>query len=171
MTNPVTLILLGVIVGVFSGVMGLGGGSVMIPMMVLLLGMTQTQAHGTSLAVMVPPVTIPAVIAYYLARDPDSGRRNVDLRVAIFMAIGVAMGTYFGARVANHLPKEALKLVFGFVLIYIASYTVLGKQNLARTLVLSVLIVLFAVAVFTATKWHDRSRSSPHASAVPDIRP
>ena len=58
--NPAFLILFGIVVGVFSGLMGLGGGSVMIPIMVLLLGMTQQQAHGTSLAVMIPPVTLPA---------------------------------------------------------------------------------------------------------------
>ena len=48
MTHPAILILFGVIVGVFSGVMGLGGGSVMIPVMVFAFGMTQQQAHGTS---------------------------------------------------------------------------------------------------------------------------
>src|SRR5687768_31122 len=56
--NPAYLILFGVVVGVFSGVMGLGGGAVMIPIMVLLLAMDQPTAHGTSLAVMIPPVTL-----------------------------------------------------------------------------------------------------------------
>lgn len=51
--------------GVFSGIMGLGGGAIMIPLMVLVLQFSQTKAHGLSLAVMIPPVTLPAVIAYF----------------------------------------------------------------------------------------------------------
>ena len=58
--NPAVLIGFGVFVGVFSGLMGLGGGAVMIPIIVMLLGLEQTTAHGLSLAVMIPPVTLPA---------------------------------------------------------------------------------------------------------------
>jgi uncharacterized protein len=153
--NPVFLILFGVVVGVFSGVMGLGGGSVMIPIMVLVMGMTQQQAHGTSLAVMIPPVTLPAVLAYYAARDPETGRRNVDLTVALWMAVGVLAGSYFGAKIANFLPKEGLKLVFGFVLIYVAAYTVFGKEHLVRTMSLSAALVVVAVCIYAATRWYD----------------
>jgi uncharacterized membrane protein YfcA len=154
------LILFGVLVGVFSGVMGLGGGSVMIPIMVLVLGMTQQQAHGTSLAVMIPPVTLPAVIAYYMARDPDTGKRNVDLTVALWMAVGVLFGSYFGGKFANFLPKEGLKLVFGFVLIYVAAYTVFGKEHLVRTLTLSGALLAIAVAIYFLTQWYDAQKNA-----------
>jgi uncharacterized membrane protein YfcA len=153
--NPLLLIAFGILVGVFSGVMGLGGGSVMIPLMVLMLGMTQQQAHGTSLAVMIPPVTLPAVIAYYTARDPETGKRNVDLTVALWMALGVLAGSYFGGKFANFLPKDMLKLVFGFVLIYVASYTVFGKEHLARTLSLSGVLVLIAMTAYVLVRWYD----------------
>ena len=148
MQNPVFLVLFGVVVGVFSGVMGLGGGSIMIPVMVLALAMTQQQAHGTSLAVMIPPVTLPAVIEYYR-------KGHVDLRVAGWMALGVLAGSFFGAWIATSLPKEMLKLVFGFVLIYVASYTVFGKENLVRTLSLSGVLVLVAVSLYVAVRWYD----------------
>ena len=148
MTHPAILIGFGILVGVFSGVMGLGGGAVMIPMMVLALGMSQPMAHGTSLAVMIPPVALPAVIHYYR-------NGNVDLRIAIWMSLGVLCGTFFGAWIANALPKETLKLVFGFVLIYVASYTVFGKEHLTRTLILSLLMVLIGCAMFGVTKWID----------------
>src|SRR3954469_2125150 len=148
MQNPVFLVLFGVIVGVFSGVMGLGGGSIMIPVMVLALAMTQQQAHGTSLAVMIPPVTLPAVIEYYR-------KGHVDLRVAGWMALGVLTGSFFGAWIATSLPKEMLKLVFGFVLIYVAAYTVFGKENLVRTLSLSGVLVLIALTVYAFTRWYD----------------
>jgi uncharacterized membrane protein YfcA len=160
MPNPLTLVLFGILVGVFSGVMGLGGGAVMIPIMVLALAMTQQTAHGTSLAVMIPPVTLPAVIKYYR-------EGHVDLRVAGWMALGVLGGTWFGAWIATSLPKEGLKLVFGFVLIYVAAYTVFGKEHLVRTLALSATIVLVAVAVYGVTRWYDaRPGATPAASAA-----
>jgi uncharacterized membrane protein YfcA len=159
MNNPLLLIVFGIIVGVFSGVMGLGGGSVMIPIMVLVFGMTQQQAHGTSLAVMIPPVTLPAVIAYYMTRNPD-GSRNVDLRVAAWMAVGVLFGSYFGARIANWLPKEGLKLVFGFLLIYVAGYTIFGKEHLARSVTLAGVLVLVAALLFGGTRYYDRARAA-----------
>ena len=158
--SPVFLILFGILVGVFSGVMGLGGGAIMIPIMILLLAMDQPTAHGTSLAVMIPPVTLPAVIKYYR-------EGSVDLHVAGWMAVGVLGGTFFGAWIATSLPKEGLKLVFGFVLIYIAAYTVFGKEHLARTLAISAALVLVAVIAYGATRWYDtRGASDGPASAA-----
>src|SRR5688500_14574432 len=151
--NPLLLVLFGVVVGVFSGVMGLGGGSIMIPVMVLALAMTQQEAHGTSLAVMIPPVTLPAVIKYY-------HEGHVNLRVAGWMALGVLAGSFFGAWIATSLPKEMLKLVFGFVLIYVAAYTVFGKEHLTRTLSLSGALVLIAVCLYAFVRWYD---AQPHA--------
>jgi uncharacterized membrane protein YfcA len=158
-SNPMFLILFGVIVGVFSGVMGLGGGSVMIPVMVLALAMDQPTAHGTSLAVMIPPVTLPAVIEYYR-------KGSVDLRVAGWMAVGVLMGTFFGAWIATSLPKEALKLVFGFILIYVASYTVFGKEHLVRTLTLSGALVVVAITVYALVRWYDSAQSIAAAATA-----
>jgi uncharacterized membrane protein YfcA len=152
-SNPVYLICFGILVGVFSGVMGLGGGSIMIPIMVLLMHMSQQQAHGTSLAVMIPPVTLPAVIEYYR-------KGYVDMRVAGWMALGVLGGTFFGAWIATSLPKEMLKLVFGFVLIYVAAYTVFGKEHLARTLSLSGALVVIAFSLYLLTQWLDAQRNA-----------
>jgi len=150
LSNPLILIGFGVIVGVFSGVMGLGGGSVMIPIMVLAFGMTQQMAHGTSLAVMIPPVALPAVIEYWR-------HGNVDVRVAAWTAVGVLLGSFFGALVANSLPKESLKLVFGFLLIYVAGYTIFGKEHLGRSVTLAGVLVLVAAVLFGITRYSDRS--------------
>ena len=155
MNHPLILIVFGIVVGVFSGVMGLGGGSIMIPIMVLAFHMTQPQAHGTSLAVMIPPVALPAVIEYWR-------HGNVDIRIAAWVALGVLVGSFFGALVANSLPKETLKLVFGFLLIYVAAYTVFGKEHLVRTLMLSSAIVLLAIAVYAATRWYDSAALRQH---------
>ncbi|HEV2293738.1 MAG TPA: sulfite exporter TauE/SafE family protein [Tepidisphaeraceae bacterium] len=163
MSNPLILIAFGVLVGVFSGVMGLGGGAVMIPIMVLVFGLSQPMAHGTSLAVMLPMVTLPAVIEYYR-------HGNVCVAMAVWMAVGFMMGSFFGAYVANAMRKEDLKLVFGFVLIYVAAYTVFGKENLARTTALSALLVVIAMGVFAAVKWYDRSRQQEASPAGVEMR-
>jgi len=149
LNHPLILIVFGIVVGVFSGVMGLGGGSIMIPIMVLAFHMTQPQAHGTSLAVMIPPVALPAVIEYWR-------HGNVDIRIAAWVALGVLVGSFFGALVANSLPKETLKLVFGFLLIYVAGYTIFGKEHLGRSVTLAGVLVLVAALMFGATRWVDR---------------
>jgi len=156
MDHPIILIAFGLFVGVFSGVMGLGGGAVMIPIMVLAMGLSQTKAHGTSLAVMIPPVTIPAVIAYWR-------KGEVDFRLAAWMALGVACGTFFGGLIATSLPRETLKLIFGFVLVYIAGYTIFGRENLVRTLILAGLLVAVAGVMLAGTKVADErsDRGSP----------
>ena len=167
MTNPVTLILFGILVGVFSGIMGLGGGSIMIPIMVLLMAMSQEKAHGTSLAVMIPPVALPAVLKYW-----KEGK--VDWNVAIWTAIGVALGSYFGASIAlsmQKVHKDLLRWVFGFTLIYVATYTVFGKEHLVRTLLMALLIVGISIGLFMLTRWHDGrtavSAATPAAATVP----
>lgn len=149
MNSSLLLVIFGIIVGVFSGVMGLGGGSIMIPIMVIAFGMTQQQAHGTSLAVMIPPVALPAVIEYWR-------RGNVDLRVAGWTALGVLLGSFFGALIANSIPKESLKLVFGFLLIYVAGYTIFGKEHLVRSVTLAGVLVVVAALLFGATRYYDR---------------
>jgi uncharacterized membrane protein YfcA len=130
----------------------------MIPVMVLAFQMTQPGAHGTSLAVMIPPVTLPAVIEYYR-------NGNVNVSMAAWMAAGVLAGSFFGAYVANSLPKETLKLVFGFLLIYVAAYTVFGKAHLTRTTVLSAVLVAIAFGVFAATRWYDQQNQPPQTPA------
>jgi uncharacterized membrane protein YfcA len=147
-THPAFLALIGLLVGIYSGIMGLGGGTIMIPIMILLWGFTQKEALGTSLAVMLPPVTLPAVLEYYR-------NGNVNLRVAVWMAVGMIVGTFAGAYIANKLPQDLLKLIFGFVLIYIGAYTVLGRDNLTRTLLLSTALVLIGVGIYWGARWMD----------------
>ncbi|HSI35715.1 MAG: sulfite exporter TauE/SafE family protein [Phycisphaerae bacterium] len=148
LNHPAFLISFGVFVGVFSGLMGLGGGAVMIPIMVLVFGLSQPMAHGTSLAAMIPPVTLPAVINYYK-------NDNVDWRFAAYMAAGILVGSFFGAWLANKLPKEELKLVFGFILVYVAGYTVFsyfGKQHLTRSVVLAAVLAVVTVGMFVVVR-------------------
>jgi len=160
MTHPVILIVFGIVVGVFSGLMGLGGGAVMIPIMVLLLGLEQAKAHGMSLMVMIPPVALPAVLGYF--------QRGVlkpsDIWMAAFIAIGVLCGSYFGSQIAVAIAKHkgALATVFGLLLVYVAMYTALGKENVLRSMVLALLVTAVAGAVVMGTKYVDTHKDEAH---------
>lgn len=102
-------IFLGIITGVFSGFLGLGGGLILIPAFVFLLGMTQHQAQGTSLAIMIPPIGLLAALKYYSVG-------NVNLKVAVFVCLGFFFGGLVGASLAHQLSDHLLKKVFGILL-------------------------------------------------------
>jgi len=156
MTHPAALIGFGVFVGVFSGIMGLGGGAIMIPLMVLVLQFSQTKAHGLSLAVMIAPVTLPAVIAYF----KKGALEFHDLKTALIIAAGFACGSFFGGYFAASLPKDTLKLVFGFVLVYVAGYTIFswfGQNHLLRSVTLASVLAIVAVGMFSAVRWMDQT--------------
>jgi hypothetical protein len=164
MLHPGVLFGIGIIVGVYSGIMGLGGGTIMIPILVLLLGFTQHEAVGTSLAVMIPPVTLPAVIQYYR-------EGHVKFDVAVWIALGFLPAAFVGAYLTQYFTDWMLKLVFGFVLVYIAGYTIfgtLGKQHLVRTISFAAILLLVAAIFFGATWWYDRrtTAQSPATSAT-----
>lgn len=145
MPHPLILIAVGLVTGVYSGIMGLGGGTIMIPMMVLLLHFSQHQAVATSLAAMLPPVMLFAVIHNYR-------EGYVNIRTAALIALGIAIGAYLGARIAGVLPERALRLIFGFVLIYIGGYTtfntLLGRELMARAMIFAAGLLAVAVIAY-----------------------
>jgi hypothetical protein len=104
--------LIGLGSGVLSGIFGIGGGLVIVPFLVLLMGMTIRQAAGTSLAALLLPVGIFGALEYFRAGQ-------VDVRVAIVLALGLVVGVYFGARLALMLPPELVQRAFGVLLIVV----------------------------------------------------
>lgn len=116
----VLLIIIGLIAGVFSGMVGLGGAIVMIPALVYFAGMGQHQAQGTSLAVMLPPVGILAAYNYYKA-----GQLN--LKFAMIIAAAFIIGAYFGSGIALKIPAQAMRKTFGYVLAGVAVYMIFSK--------------------------------------------
>ena len=113
------LMLIGLLAGMLSGLVGIGGGIVMVPLL-LLLGLSQHQAQGTSLAVLVVPVTAVAVFNYYK-------EGYIDWRFAAIIAIFFVVGGYFGSKVAISIDQKILKKIFGVVLLLIAGKMILGK--------------------------------------------
>ena len=104
------VLLVGVVVGVFSGVVGIGGGILFIPALVWLVGMSQHKAQGTSLGALLAPVGIFAFWEYYR-------KGNADIRVAALLALGFLVGGYFGAVGAQHLSELWLRRIFAATLI------------------------------------------------------
>ena len=148
MINPAILIGVGIFVGIYSGIMGLGGGTVMIPVLVLLLGFTQHQAVGTSLAVLIPPVTLPAVIEFYR-------QGHVDLRIAAWIALGFVGGAFLGGFIANKLDDKVLRLIFGFILVYVGGYTLfqtLGKHHLVRSMIIAGVLTVITAGFYAGLR-------------------
>jgi uncharacterized protein len=95
---------IGGLTGFVSGMMGVGGGGVMVPLMVLLAGMQQHMAQGTALLAMIPASFTGAMTHYKLG--------NVRLDIALGLSVGALMGGYLGATAAGRLPDLYLRLVF-----------------------------------------------------------
>ena len=115
-----SLILIGIRAGILSGLVGVGGGIVMVPLLVLLLGFSQHQAQGTSLAVLVVPVTAMAVYNYYKAG-------YIDWRYAAVIAVFFVIGGFFGSKLAVSLDQKMLKKIFGVILLLIAGKMLIEK--------------------------------------------
>ena len=104
------MLLIGLLVGVVSGVVGIGGGILFVPALIWLAGMSQHKAQGTSLGALLLPVGIFAFMEYYR-------KGNADLRVALLLALGFLIGGYFGAVGAQHIPDLWLRRVFAVTMI------------------------------------------------------
>lgn len=115
------LILLGIAVGYFSGLVGIGGGIIIVPALVLLFGFTQYAAQGTTLALLVPPIGILAVWKYY-----QSGYVNV--KTAAIICVGFVIGSYLGSNTAVSIPQETLRKIFAILLVALGIRMFIGHS-------------------------------------------
>ena len=113
-------VIVGLTAGIVGGALGLGGGAIMVPAFVLLFGLTQHQAQGTALAVMLPPIFILAVLRYYWAG-------NVKVQMAIYVALGFVLGAFIGAHFVQGIPDMHLKRAFGVFLVIVGIKMAIGK--------------------------------------------
>jgi uncharacterized protein len=119
MTPPFValLISIGLVTGIASGLFGIGGGILIIPALVYLAGFSQHQATGTSLAILLPPVGLAAVVEYYR-------HGAVDIKSGLIVAAALFVGGGIGAVLANHISGPHLKLSFGIFVLLIGIYIV-----------------------------------------------
>lgn len=111
MDNKFKVLGFGFLAGILSGLLGVGGGIVLVPLMVTYLGITQHIAHGTSLAVIVPTAIAGSLI--YGFND------NLNYTIAINLALGSIVGASLGARWMKSIPAKQLKQIFGVFLVVV----------------------------------------------------
>ena len=109
----IILILIGLVAGVFSGLIGIGGAIIIIPALVFILGMDQYTAQGTSLAVMLPPIGLLAALSYY-----KEGALN--FKYALIIAGAFLIGGFIGSKFALSIPEALLRKIFAVILLAIA---------------------------------------------------
>ena len=120
MNYILSYIAVGLATGVFSGLVGVGGGVILVPILVFLFGMSQHQAQGTTLAMLVPPVGILAAWTYYK-------HGYVDLKIAGLICLGFVLGGLIGAKFATVLPSKVLEKVFGVAMLLVSLKMLFGR--------------------------------------------
>jgi uncharacterized protein len=116
------ILLLGLAVGILVGLLGIGGGVVLVPVMVCLLGMDQHLSQGTSLFILLPPIGLGALGEYWR-------QGQVDLRAGILCALGMLFGAYGGSLVVLPIPSRHLQGLFGCFLV-LSAILLLRKAEL-----------------------------------------
>ncbi len=106
-------LLAGVVVGIFSGVLGLAGGVILVPILLYAFKMHQKMAQGTSLAILLPPTGILAFIQYHR-------RGEADLKLGLVIAVGIIFGGWIGGDLAQHIPGAVLRKIFAILLVGVA---------------------------------------------------
>jgi len=119
-TQIILLAIIGLIAGIFSGSLGVGGAIIVIPALVFFLGLSQHQAQGTSLAFMIPPVTLLAVINYWK-------QGYVNWKFALILALMFFIGAYIGSTISVNIPEKILKKMFGALLLFVAARMIFSK--------------------------------------------
>ncbi len=113
METIIYLVLIGLAAGFLGGMVGIGGGVIIVPALVLLLGMSQHLSQGISLTLLMFPVGILGVINYYK-------KGYVDFRYAGLLAVGFLLGSYLGSRFSLSLSQDVVKKIFAVVMILLA---------------------------------------------------
>jgi uncharacterized membrane protein YfcA len=113
-------LLLGLVAGTLSGLIGIGGGTIIVPALVFLFGLSQHLAQGTTLALLIPPIGILAAWTYYR-------QGYVDLSIAAYICIGFFFGGLIGAKLATYLSNLVLERIFGIALLLIALKMIFAK--------------------------------------------
>ncbi len=120
--SPLLYALIGGLAGISSGLFGVGGGLIIVPALVYFAGFSQHRATGTSLAILLLPVGLGAVIEYHR-------NGNVDIRAAAFAAVALFFGAWLSGRFAQRINPATLKMAFGFFAMIMGAYMVLTTYS------------------------------------------
>ena len=114
LTTFLILMIIGMAAGVLSGFAGVGGGVIIIPALIFLLGMSQFEAQGTSLAMMIPPIGLMAAFNYYK-------EGYINWKYAIILALFFFVGGYIGSKLAISIPQNIVKKSFAIFIILVGA--------------------------------------------------
>jgi hypothetical protein len=114
------LLFIGICAGFLSGMVGIGGGIVIVPMLVYFLGFDQHTAQGTTLFMFLFPIGILGVMNYY-------NKGNVDMKTAAVICTTFIVGSYFGSKLSLSIDKTTITKVFGFIFLIISLKMIFGK--------------------------------------------
>ena len=109
----IMLIIIGFFTGVLGGMVGVGGGIILVPALVFIMGFSQMDAQGTSLALIMFPVGILAVIQYYK-------QGHVDFNIVFLLAAGFILGSLLGSKISLSIPQQTVKKLFAVLMLIIA---------------------------------------------------
>ncbi|BAY24860.1 hypothetical protein NIES2100_46580 [Calothrix sp. NIES-2100] len=118
----IQLLVIGLVAGVAGGMFGIGGGAIMVPAMVLIMGLDQKFATGTSIAAQILPIGILGAAVYY-----RNGQLNI--KYAVIIAAGLVVGNLFGALFANQpfISSETMKKLYGIFLLLLGARYLLNR--------------------------------------------
>jgi uncharacterized protein len=119
-TQFILLAIIGLMAGIFSGTFGVGGAIIVIPALIFFIGLSQHQAQGTSLAFMIPPVTLMATINYW-----KNG--YVNWKFALILSVMFFIGTYFGSMLSLNISDKILRKIFGGLMLMVALKIIFSK--------------------------------------------
>lgn len=116
------LLCIGLLAGIASGFVGIGGGMIIVPALIFGLGLNQHMAQGTSLAMMIPPIGILAVMSYYKAGQ-------IQLEYAGILALTFVLGAWMGSKWALRINPSVVRLIFGLFMLFAAGRLILRSWN------------------------------------------
>lgn len=116
------LLCIGLLAGIASGFVGIGGGMIIVPALVFGLGLNQHMAQGTSLAMMIPPIGILAVMSYYKAGQ-------IQLEYAGILALTFVLGAWMGSKWTLRINPSVVRLIFGLFMLFAAGRLILRSWN------------------------------------------
>ena len=119
MTTILIYMVIGLAGGITGGLFGIGGGIVIVPMLIYWAGFSQHKATGTSLAVLLPPIGLAAVMEYYR-------NGSVDVKAGLVIAGTMFVGLWLGALLANRMRGPHLRLAFGVFVVLMGVYLIHG---------------------------------------------
>lgn len=154
--NLLLLFVFGIFVGVLSGLLGIGGGVILVPGLMLLFGFTQPEAQGTSLAVLIPPIGLFAALVYYQ-------HGYVRLPVVGWVALGFVVGAFVGAKLVPSIPPTALRIAFGLLLLYEGFTFVMGPSTTRKEVALpaGLATISTALAARFVRRLREKDRPQP----------